>query len=176
MAAATYVVVTVIDLAKSYVDDVVGALGVAGQWDNLGGDNLDYQYTSIMLNNLVGNGETTYTLQKQTTGLYTYTPGTALWFANNTTPFTGEDDVTYRVYGEGPHVYVSSGTATADTIDIVGARVDFPAMMGDVFLWLADRFTMRVESRIDDGIDAVLVKDACRDAARLWQGVITSAT
>lgn len=179
MAAAVYTVINVIDEAKSHINDVANGLGVAGDFDGLGASSAnDIKLRSIMMDSLANSGEQTLTLQKQTTGLYTYTGGSrALWFANNTTPFTGEDDVSYYVYGVGPKVMVYSGTATATTIEITGAWVNFPAMMADIFFWLADTKSVQIATNIEgESLDPQAIRDALLIQARIWQGVITSDT
>jgi hypothetical protein len=178
MAAPVYVVVNVIDTAKGHLNDVANALGADGDFDGLGGTGSDdNQYESIMLDNILATGEQTLTLQKRTTGVYTYGSDMSLWFATPAAPFTGENDVEYKVYGKGLKVLVTSGTPTATEISIIGAQVDFNSMMADMFLWWADTKAVEIALSIEsETIDPGAVRDACVEHARLWQGVITSAT
>jgi len=180
MAAATFVVVSVLDEVKSHINDVANALGAAGDFDGLGGTaSDDLKYESLLMEALTGSGEQTLTLTKQTTGLYKYTGCTdmALWFATPSAPFAGEDDVTYRVFGLGPSVKIDSGTPTATTIEIIGAMVDYRKLMAHTFLWLADTKATQIAMAIEgQNIDVGAVRDSLIEHARLWQGVITSAT
>jgi hypothetical protein len=181
MAAASYSVITVIDQVKTHINDVANTLGADGDFDGLGGSaSDDLTYKQIMLANIIPSGEQTLTLTKQTTGVYTYsasTDDTALWFANNTTPFTGEDDVVYQVYGKGPAVFVSSGAPTATEISIAGAWINWREMLAQTFFWLADTKATQIALSVEsETIDPGAVRDALNEQGRLAQGTLTSAT
>lgn len=161
--AITFNVVTVLD-------EVRGALGWAGT---------DSKVTDLFIERFIfqhiPGTETTYTLQKRTTGVFTLNApddyGIFILFASETTPFTGEDGLTYIVNCRGS-VNVTVGAATATEIAIVGAAVDFSAVMVDILHWLATHRCQELSLSVGGiSMTPTGVKDELIAMAQYWQGI-----
>lgn len=101
------------------------------QLGQVGGDFLsDNQYNDAISAH-VGD-ETTYTLKKRRTGIYTYSLDEVLYLIYGAAPFSAEADITYRVNAVGPVVTVTTGTATATSITFTGCAVDADAVLLDL--------------------------------------------
>jgi hypothetical protein len=180
MAAAVFNVYTVRDQVKQAVKDFANGLGAAGDWLS------DDEYDSIILDSLL-TSEGTYTLTKMTTGIYQYQTttgsGISLWLADDITPFTGDADVTYKVYAQGLKVksYTTGGTVavdhSSDSIEITGAPVDYHKAVADCFGYLkSHRATEVTQSASIGSVTIDITMSKLNQAIAYWQGVHTSAS
>ena len=178
MAAASFNVHTLRIQGQTFVDKFVTSLGAsAGKW--LTAD----EYDALLLNFIYDSQESTYTLTKRTTGIYTYSGGVDLYLSNQITPFTGDNDVTYTVSARGLTVksVISNGVIQTDhsssTIDIIGVPVDFNGYMVELFGTLKSQRATELTSSVGDASFTIDNTRARIDSAiAYWQGVITSET
>lgn len=162
MAAAVYNVESLLDNVKLAVNDVAGA------WLS------DAQYNSFIASQIVED-QGTRTFTKRATGWfvcdgYDGLPY-ALLFASDTTPFTGESDVTYEVNARGS-IQISSGTTAVTSISVTAAVVDFAAVMYELFIWLAAHRAMDITRSLGgDSYSVSGVRAELMRAAEHWQGI-----
>lgn len=165
MAAPVYTYVTVLD-------EVRLALNMKGSDAFLTDDEIE----SFIFENIVSESAT-YTFQKVLTGkLYKYYGGFAyglfLWGTNSGAPtFTGETDVEYTIRAKGS-IEVTTGTHSTDTIDVAGARVDFPHLMTQLLHYLATHRSQEIS--VSGGLGSVSaagVQDQLFKMADYWTGI-----
>lgn len=172
MATTVY---TVQDAVKLALNDASAGVGQAGTWLS------DAYLDGFITDRVVTSG--TFTLSRWSATAAWFGGGAfggygnnyALYFDNQSTPFTAEGAETYDIYARGLKVKLKTGTRTASTIEIVGALIDFDRVMADL-CWLLytqtageDDTSVGGMSQSPGGKKAEYLK-----AHEFWKGVVTS--
>jgi len=159
MAAATYTYVTVLDEIRLALD-----------WKGTDKIMSDAEINRFIFEHIMAE-ESTWVFQKVTTGLYKNYHGYSYGLMLYNPTFTGEDDCVYLVNARGS-ISVTTGTHSTETINVTGARVDFPTVMVDILHWLATHRCKEISESVGGGsVSSTSVAREIRDMIEYWQGV-----
>lgn len=183
MAAAVHIVVRLVQNSTVSGTEYYSSIRTAlNELDDTAGTTWleDYQLYEFAQQHIV-SANTTVQLSKRSTGVYTYQMGyapVAMLFNTPAAPFTGDADVTYYTYANGPTVraYTSGGTVpvnhSSDTISLTGALVDFNEMMYHILTWLASYRAMAISQSYGNGsLSPGEMRKELLEMAASWRGV-----
>ena len=157
MVAAVYTTVDVLDLLKLTLDDTGGDLLTAAQ------------YNAFILKHITTKSSS-YKLTEVVTGTtYTYMGGPVWIYGIATTE--GEDDKVYEVNCQGT-ILVTTGAHAAGDITVTGALVNFPELMVEMCLYLAQHKAQKMSVTLGDGsMSPEEVHRKLVTMAEYWRGV-----
>ena len=166
MVAGSYTVVSVLD-------EVRLALNMKGTDAFLSDDEIE----RFIYDNVDGTTRSTWQFYLITasaagaTGVFKCSHGYPYGLFLHGPTMTAEDDCVYVINSRGS-IAVTSGTPTANPIEVTGIRVDFPNVMVQVLHWLASHRSMEISASAGSGsLSSSGVQESLLRMADYWTGI-----
>jgi len=158
--ATTYNVRTLVTEAQYALNDITGSRMLS-----------DADILRFLLRRVITRNHTV-TLYDTGNGYYAYLGGAVFpMILNETTPFSGEDGLTYTVNANGPSAVVTDGSATEDSLSVTGTLVDYEEALADMLVYLATHKAQQVsESFLDGSMTPVQVHRQMMEMAEAIRG------
>ena len=137
MAVAVYTTVDVLDLLKLTLKDVGGDLFAD-----------DAPYNAFILKHIIAVSSTFKLTEIVAGTTYKYMGGPVWIYGIATTE--GETDTVYEVNCQGT-ILVTTGSHSAGDITVTGAKVDFPELMVELCIFLAQHKAQEMSISLGDG-------------------------